>query len=1234
MQKLNTSLICLFFLLLLTDSYLFAQKADPENNNKLFKTNANTKPKGTDTFFINGSNDSLNVNYGVLFKRHQKIKYYVSIDRYYGNQIKVDADGFLINAPSLIDNNLLPKTALLVLKVFDVDNEGKKGFKPEVDKVYVNGHLVKTNKGKDFTLTSGNQRWAINTIRIPIEWLKFPTSIGTETKKPEKANLIEIELDVYDQGWEVKTDWIGIIIRPSPIRPVLMIHGILGSAETWDTFKNFFNNDGIPNLVPPNGFMDNVGSVSSNAFDINQEVIKTKIKFGVDKLNLLVHSKGGLDSRNYLRIYGREDVKRLIQLATPNNGSEKADYLYNLAVLTNFSMPAAEQLTTWWVRDNFNYISQKDTTEGFFRYTKRYNVNESKKPFVYILAGVKYNDERWNLTPPSDNEVPVKSTTLPWNNNNTEPLRSFQIYPYLNKINDGEFPYGHSEMHEKASVYKKVLNILDPFFRTSNSIVNESEMFTNNNNFNNNISDSLQTIYNQIDSLDINETKTKIVRIENTSLAKFLTFGSTDNFSFSLIDPNNNIIDSTNSAYLSSLDEFGKFAGFNITNPLEGNWKLITKSDLTKATVSNNVSIISDKKINVSTNKQYYSTNESFNIFADFNSSSQNIIGAIVNITLLKNNGSIDSLTLFDDGQHSDSLANDGFYANTYQGTDISGSVEIKATGIKDSLIRSNTTHVYIVPNSADFNGNYNENTIDSDGDGLIDTLVIDIGVNVNTAGNYIISGNLNHTQDTTITSASFNSLNSAQLNAGSNNVRLSFVGSEIFNEGYDGPYLLSNLTLTDLQNNLQVDFKEQPFTTQAFTVTQFERPLLSLVGNNTETTFLSNGKISSLVINFDVDFIKEGIYEYNAELTDTNDNYIKWEGGTATIFSSQVGINTLSLFFSGNDINKKRFDGPYLVKNLSINTTDPNLPDANLYVKQLHKTSNYNYGDFTGKLIVVNVINTVTSTPIRNAGLFINQTSGSPFDSYFGFDSTNSSGQVLFSGTNSGDYSLYAVKNSVSSDTINFSTFLDSTSVTINMTIPNTLPVFTNLPDTILIPVNGTETLNVWNFVGDNESSDTTLFFDFSSEPDTLNLSFDNTTGVLSISAADSNFAGNVILNIRADDTFGGVVEDSILIIFSAVTGINDNQNIIPNDFVLYQNYPNPFNPTSNIKFGLPVRSKVEIIIYNILGQQVVKLVNKEFEAGFHVVSFNAAYLSSGVYLYRIKAGNFVQSKKMILLK
>lgn len=102
----------------------------------------------------------------------------------------------------------------------------------------------------------------------------------------------------------------------------------------------------------------------------------------------------------------------------------------------------------------------------------------------------------------------------------------------------------------------------------------------------------------------------------------------------------------------------------------------------------------------------------------------------------------------------------------------------------------------------------------------------------------------------------------------------------------------------------------------------------------------------------------------------------------------------------------------------------------------------------------------------------------------------------------------------------------------------------------------------------------------------------------------------------------------------YSDVVLSQNEVNLIPIEYSLLQNYPNPFNPSTKIKFGLPEESKVSLIIYNILGEQVSQLVNQQLKAGYHEIEFINTIHSSGIYFYRLQADDFVETKKMILMK
>jgi len=121
--------------------------------------------------------------------------------------------------------------------------------------------------------------------------------------------------------------------------------------------------------------------------------------------------------------------------------------------------------------------------------------------------------------------------------------------------------------------------------------------------------------------------------------------------------------------------------------------------------------------------------------------------------------------------------------------------------------------------------------------------------------------------------------------------------------------------------------------------------------------------------------------------------------------------------------------------------------------------------------------------------------------------------------------------------------------------------------------------------------------------------------------------------LVIISNDPFNTHFIVPVHMLVSTTAGLGRGSNN-PITFELFQNYPNPFNPTTTIKYGIPERTFIELIIYDILGKEVELLISEEQEAGYYEINFNAAILSSGIYLYRLQAGDFIQTKKMILLK
>ena len=144
---------------------------------------------------------------------------------------------------------------------------------------------------------------------------------------------------------------------------------------------------------------------------------------------------------------------------------------------------------------------------------------------------------------------------------------------------------------------------------------------------------------------------------------------------------------------------------------------------------------------------------------------------------------------------------------------------------------------------------------------------------------------------------------------------------------------------------------------------------------------------------------------------------------------------------------------------------------------------------------------------------------------------------------------------------------------------------------------------------------------------------SFGATDNVQYITAGD--FDNDSDLDIVTSGGIGGESYVSILYNNSILTSIYEETGTqIPRVFDLQQNYPNPFNPSTTIQYSIKENTLVSLKIYDILGREITTLINEVKTAGIYKVNFDASNLSSGVYFYKLTAGNFIETKKMILLR
>jgi hypothetical protein len=128
---------------------------------------------------------------------------------------------------------------------------------------------------------------------------------------------------------------------------------------------------------------------------------------------------------------------------------------------------------------------------------------------------------------------------------------------------------------------------------------------------------------------------------------------------------------------------------------------------------------------------------------------------------------------------------------------------------------------------------------------------------------------------------------------------------------------------------------------------------------------------------------------------------------------------------------------------------------------------------------------------------------------------------------------------------------------------------------------------------------------------------------------------AGNIYVNLHTaanqpGEIRGQVIRRSFITSVEPISG----QTSVPKNFILFQNFPNPFNPSTEIRFDLKQPGRTVLKIYNMLGQEVATLMDKDLQAGSYKVTFEAVTVPSGVYIYRLESSGFNEARKMILLR
>lgn len=263
------------------------------------------------------------------FRSAGSLKFTVAITRYVG---PVNGDGKLSNPQALVNNGVISPTVTLTMPAFDVDYSmvTLPPDQPERDRVLFNGEFI-GDLGAEGYLDGENNRWRMNSIKVPVSAVKFAQL--NSGGGPPTPGLNEIEI-LIDQGniannkelWCTSIDWAAIKVKA--LYPVVMLHGNGEDGTFWNRmgFTGPFAAAGIPiDISVSNG----THFISTNAGQLAIKIPGIAQKFGVKHLHFVAHSKGGLDSRAFIKQIPPDTIAILsvTTLSTPHHGSVLADYV-------------------------------------------------------------------------------------------------------------------------------------------------------------------------------------------------------------------------------------------------------------------------------------------------------------------------------------------------------------------------------------------------------------------------------------------------------------------------------------------------------------------------------------------------------------------------------------------------------------------------------------------------------------------------------------------------------------------------------------------------------------------------------------------------------------------------------------------------------------------------------------------------------------------------------------------
>ena len=905
---------------------------------------------------------------------------------------RTDPNGYLKDVDWLIAKGIVPAKVTLSVLAFDVDTTYTgTDVKPERNKVYVNGHYVGD-------LTGGNNSWKQTHFQVDVRHIRFAVprcNEGSPTEKPVNIsectsppiashNTVHIDIDADNsrKAWAIGVDSAALWFDAA--RPILLVHGRGGSkpgddacsvpdagdgCTYWDEndgeyyfgFRGLLNEAGFLTLHMEN-FMGQ-DAPATHAKIIKRVVQQMRVRYGVDRINIVSHSKGGLDSRAYVSDFtlnADNDVEVLFTIATPHFGSYLAElswavswfnkhgeYKYTDAMDSLRESNASEFTSThparsgvryyvayaesgrWCLRMRWKWFVLKPTLVRCAEFEQMLALPERGQR---VMASVVYDLLLNNGRLPGGNDFMVTedSAYLLWAPGHTsantsmagpKDLNHHSIAAALNRHNRRDMSiinFISNNLRANAATAASSASLVAPQVAQAAPQAGASSLGMRNG------------------EIAEGQVHVQPVGIDAVTSASFLLSWQVGDLYWSLVDPNGRVITASTNDPKITYEEFrvegqtyaellpGKYAVFTIVEPPYGDWqaKITAAGQLPNDRADWVITVIQDSAITLSLTPDaaWKPLNGTVQLKAIVMDEETPAVGAMMKCTIVRPDETTQTVALLDDGAHGDGAADDGVYANSFVGSQYGvHRLIVEANGASHDIpfVRTAFGQVQFGSGTASISGTFGDRGVDSDGDGLYDTLAVDVPVNVTVAGEYAAYAELRSATGGVLAYANA----TAQLAPGQRKLTLDFDGQEIWAHGGNGRFTLADLQLNDMSIDgvpLQIDYKAAPYTTNSYARDAFQHGAIALTGVTRDygVDTNGNGKYDELVVELEVALATSGVYSWNGKLVDGTGHELDTDSGEVTL---SAGLQTVTFRFDGRAIGASRRQGPYYVVGFAL---------------------------------------------------------------------------------------------------------------------------------------------------------------------------------------------------------------------------------------------------------------------------------------------------------------------------